>query len=74
MPSYRFKFFDPNSRSQKLGAAVLAGDDEAVAFAQRVIRELIRSDEKLHAAWKVEITARQRKVANIPFRAESMAE
>ena len=41
MPSYRFKFYDPNSRSAKLGAAVLADDDEAVAFAQRVMRELI---------------------------------
>ena len=24
MPSYRFKFYDPNSRSEKLGSAVLA--------------------------------------------------
>ena len=73
MPSYRFKFYDPNSRSQKLGAAVLADDDEAVAFAQRVVRELIHSDEKLYAAWKVEITARQHKVANLPFQSDAMA-
>jgi len=58
MPSYRFKFYDPNSRSEKLGAAVLADDDEALSFAKRVVRELIHSDEKLYATWKVELTAR----------------
>jgi len=41
MPSYRFKFYDPNSRSEKRGAAVLASDNEAAQFAHRVIRELI---------------------------------
>jgi hypothetical protein len=41
---------DPDSRSEKLGAAVLADDDEAVAFAQRVMRELIHSDEQLPSA------------------------
>ena len=38
MPSYRFKFYDPNSRSEKLGSAVLVDDEEAVGFAQRVVR------------------------------------
>ena len=73
MPSYRFKSYDPNSRSEKLGAAVLADDDEAVAFARRVIRELIGSDEK-HAAWRVEITVRERKVASMPFAFAATAE
>jgi len=70
MPSYRFKFYDPNSRSEKLGAAVLADDDEALSFAKRVVRELIHSDEKLYATWKVELTARGRKVADMPFAPE----
>jgi hypothetical protein len=66
MPSYRFKFYDPNSRSEKLGAAVLADDDEAVAFAQRVIRELIHG-EQLYAECMVKITAKEREVASMPF-------
>jgi hypothetical protein len=74
MPSYRFKFYDANSRSEKLGAAVLSDDDEAVAFAQRVMRELIHSDEKLYAAWMVKITAKERKVASMPFASDAAAE
>jgi hypothetical protein len=73
MPGYRFEFYDPNSRSEKLGAAVLADDDEAVAFARRLIRELIGSDEK-HATWRLEITARERKVASMPFASAATAE
>jgi hypothetical protein len=74
MPSYRFKFYDPISRSEKLGAAVLADDDDAVAFAQRVMRELIHTDDKLYAKWIVEITARERKVASKPFTYEATVE
>jgi hypothetical protein len=73
MPSYRFKFYDPNSRSEKLGAAVLADDDEAVAFAQRVMRELIHSDEQLYATWMVNITAKEREVASMPFASNATA-
>jgi hypothetical protein len=71
MPSYRFKFYDPNSRSEKLGAAVLADDDEAVAFAQRVMPELIHSDGQLYATWMVKITAKDRKVAGMPFASDA---
>jgi hypothetical protein len=74
MPSYRFKFYDPNSRSEKLGAAVLADDDEAVAFAQRVTRELIHGDEQLYATWMVKITAKEREVASMPFASNATAE
>jgi hypothetical protein len=31
--------------------AVLADDDEALAFAKRVIRVLMHSDAKLYTAW-----------------------
>jgi hypothetical protein len=74
MPSYRFKFYDPNSRSEKLGAAVLADDDEAVAFAQRVMRELIHSDEQAYATWMVKITGKEREVASMPFASNAKAE
>ena len=73
MPGYRFKFYDPNSRSEKLGAAVLADDDEAVAFAQRVTRELIHGDEQLYATWMVKITAKEREVASMPFASNATA-
>ena len=73
MPSYRFKFYDPNSRSEKLGAAVLADDDEAVAFAQRVMRELIHSDEQLYVTWVVKITAKERNIASMPFASDATA-
>jgi hypothetical protein len=72
MPSYRFKFYDPNSRSEKLGAAVLADDNEAVAFAERVMRELIRSDEELYATWMTKITEKERTVASMPFASEAV--
>jgi len=74
MPSYRFKFYDPNSRSEKLGSAVLVDDEEAVGFARRVMRELIHGDEKLYATWKVEITARERKIASMSFTSEATAD
>jgi len=73
MPSYRFKFYDPNSRSEKRGAAVLASDNEAAQLAHRVIRELIHDDEKLYTMWMVEITARDRKVATFSFVPEARA-
>jgi len=64
--TYRFKFYDPNSRSEKLGAAVLADDDEALGFAQRVIRELAHSDA-IYATGTIEITTGKRTVACIAF-------
>jgi hypothetical protein len=67
MPNYRFKVHDIRSGSKKLGAAVLADDDEALAFAKRVIRELIHSDAKLYTTWTMEVTAGKRTVASVPF-------
>ena len=52
---------------KKLGAAVLSDDDEAVAFAKLVIRELINRDAKLYATWTMEVTAGRRSVASVPF-------
>lgn len=44
MPNYRFKVHDMSTGSEKLGAAVLGDDDEALAFAQLMIRNLVQSD------------------------------
>jgi hypothetical protein len=54
MPNYQFKAHDVRTGSEKIGAAVLADDDEAVAFAKRVIRELIplTPSYTLHGRWK----------------------
>jgi hypothetical protein len=67
MPHYRFKAHDIRTGSEKLGTAVLADDDEALAFAKRVIRELINSDAKLYTTWMMEVTAGKRIVASVPF-------
>ena len=67
MPNYRFKAYDSVTGTKKLGAAVLADDDEARAFAKRVIRELIQRDAELYARWTMEVTAGKRSVASVPF-------
>jgi hypothetical protein len=66
MPSYKFKVHDVSIGSEKHGAAVLADDDEAREFAQRVIRELVRSDA-IYTSGTVEITTGKRNVACITF-------
>jgi hypothetical protein len=63
MPNYRFKAHHSVTGTKKLGAAVLADDDEALAFAKRVIRELIHRDAKLYATWTMEVTAGRRSVS-----------
>ena len=72
MPNYRFKLHDIRTGSEKLGAAVLTDDDEALAFAKRVIRELIHSDAKLYTTWTMEVTAGNRSVASVPFESDAM--
>jgi hypothetical protein len=67
MPNYQFKAHDIRTGSEKLGAAVLADDDEALAFAKRVIRELIHNDAKLYITWTMEVTAGKRSIASVPF-------
>ena len=67
MPNYKFKARDSITGTEKLGSAVLADDDEARAFAKRVIRELIQRDAKLYATWTMEVTAGKRSVASVPF-------
>ena len=67
MPNYKFKAHDSVTGTEKLGSAVLADDDEARAFAKRVIRELIQRDAKLYTTWMMEVTAGKRSVASVPF-------
>jgi hypothetical protein len=67
MPNYTFKAHDRVTKTEKRGAAVLADDDEALAFAKRVIRELIHCDAKLYATWMMEVTVGKRSVASVPF-------
>ena len=66
MPNYKFKVQDGSIGSEKIGAAVLADDDEAVGFAQRVIRELAHNDA-IYTTGTMEITTGKHKVACITF-------
>jgi hypothetical protein len=66
MPNYKFKSHD-GAGSEKVGAAVLADDDEALGFAKQVIRELMRRDASLYTTWMMEITEGKREVAYILF-------
>ena len=67
MPNYRFRAHDSVTSAEKLGASILTDDDEALAFAERVIRELMQRDAKLYATWTMEVTAGKRSVASVPF-------
>jgi hypothetical protein len=72
MPNYRFKAHDRGAGAEKSGAAVLADDDEALAFAKRVIRELMRQDTKRYTtSWTMEITAGTRSIASVPFESDA---
>jgi hypothetical protein len=72
MPNYRFKAHDGSGGAEESGAAVLADDDEALAFANRVIRELMRRDaERYTSSWTLEITAGTRSVASVPFKSDA---
>jgi hypothetical protein len=72
MPNYKFKVHDGGTGSETLGAAVLGDDDEALAFANRVIRELIHHDARLYTkSWTMEVTAGKRGVASAPFMSEA---
>jgi hypothetical protein len=72
MPNYRFKVHDGGTGSETLGAAVLGDDGEALAFANRVIRELKHHDAKLYSkSWTIEVTAGKRGVASVPFNSEA---
>jgi hypothetical protein len=69
MPNYRFKVLDMTTGSEKLGAAVLGDDDEAVDFAQRMIRKLIQSD----TTGSLEVTTGKRTVHHITFESGSVS-
>jgi hypothetical protein len=72
MPNYRFKVHDMSTGSEKLGAAVLGDDEEALAFAQRMIRKLVQSDI-IYSTGSVEITTGSRKVHQITFESGSVS-
>jgi hypothetical protein len=71
MPNYRFRAHDSVTGVEKLGAAILTDDDEALAFAKRVIQELIHRDSKLYATWTMEVTAGKRSIASVSFESDA---
>ena len=66
MPNYRFKVHD-GAGAERFGAAILADDDEAIAFAKRVMKGLMHRDADLYVTGRMEITAAGRSLANMPF-------
>jgi hypothetical protein len=66
MPNYRFKVRD-RAGAERLAAAVLADDDEAITFAKRVMTELVHRHADLYSAGRIEIIAGKRSLATMPF-------
>jgi hypothetical protein len=66
MPNYRFKVRD-GAGAEKLAAAVLADDDEAIAFARRVMTALVRHEADRYITGSMEIIGGKRSVATMPF-------
>jgi hypothetical protein len=66
MPNYKFRAHD-GAGAEKVDSAVLADDDEALAFGKRVSQEMMRRDAGLYSSWTIEITTGRRHVASIVF-------
>ena len=67
MLTYRFVLRnDGGRRVEGLGSMGLTGDDEALAFGKRVIRDLMLGDQRF-AGWMMDITAGERPVGSIPL-------
>jgi hypothetical protein len=67
MPRYRFDLQNNARQIEDLGGVVLADDGEALAFAKRVIRELLDKNPEQHARWSMDITEGERTVSSIPL-------
>jgi hypothetical protein len=68
MPAYSFVVRNNDATEiEGLGGMTLADDGEALAFGDRVIRDLMREDAGQYAAWTMEVAEDERAVASIPF-------
>jgi hypothetical protein len=71
MPHYQFSIHEAGAKSEKLGSDNLDNDAEALAFANRVIRDLMYGKDKRSAGWTMDIADGERAVSSILIRSES---
>jgi hypothetical protein len=68
MPSYRFSIHGNGRHSREnAGWMTLADDDEAVAFAKAVIRDLLHGNAMRYTRSIMDVTQGERAVVGIPF-------
>jgi hypothetical protein len=67
MLTYRFAMHDNGAGIEDLGGMALDDDGDALAFAGRVIRDIMYKGAKKHAGWTMNITEDNRVVGTIPF-------
>jgi hypothetical protein len=68
MLAYRFVVRNSDATEiETLGSMQLANDDEALAFGNQMIRDLMRERAEQYAGWTVDVAEDDRAVASIPF-------
>jgi hypothetical protein len=67
MPIYHFTLYADATKSEDLGYMPMADDAEALAFARRIIRELMQRYSAEYAGSSMHITEGERAVSSIPF-------
>jgi len=67
MPYYNFVLYD-GKEMDALGAMALRGDPDALAFAERIIQDIICGQPERYSGWFVEVTNARRSVSRIPFK------
>jgi hypothetical protein len=70
MIGYLFSLHN-DTQVEKLGSMALYDDDAALAFGKQIIQDLLSKDDEHYSGWTVEITEGDRRVAAIPFGADS---
>jgi hypothetical protein len=67
MAYYRFVVHSDSQGAEDLGTMDLIDDDDAQAFANGVIQDLMETHAGFYFAWTLDITEAHRVVASIPF-------
>jgi hypothetical protein len=67
MPIYHFTLYADATNSADLGYMPMADDADALAFARRIIRELMQRHSGEYADSSMHITEGERPVGSIPF-------
>ena len=65
MSIYRFVLRNPDGQVEELGPMLLHDDREAVAFGERMVRDLVADNPTLHAGFVMEVIDGNRTVGRI---------